>query len=39
VSNQWIDGYNTIRPHPGLGYKCVSSVTPPLQFATTADAS
>jgi putative transposase len=34
VINEWIDGYNTIRPHRGLGYK-----TPAAFYATLHDGS
>jgi transposase InsO family protein len=34
VINEWIDGYNTIRPHRGLGYK-----TPAEFYATLSDGS
>jgi putative transposase len=34
VINEWIDGYNTIRPHRGLGYK-----TPAAFYATLSDGS
>jgi putative transposase len=34
VINEWIDGYNTIRPHRGLGYK-----TPAAFYATLNDGS
>jgi putative transposase len=34
VINEWIDGYNTIRPHRGLGYK-----TPAEFYATLNDGS
>jgi transposase InsO family protein len=34
VINEWIDGYNTIRPHRGLDYK-----TPAAFYATLSDGS
>ena len=34
VINEWIEGYNTIRPHRGLGYK-----TPAAFYATLSDGS